>query len=299
MKFLKTWLKNLLERALVCPLFVHTEVLKRSTVKASEKNFHLIMPHRLNWKLTSSALRSFRKLSSKNHSFTLVVNFDEIPADWEGWQWTDLTIVRNTITPLGRLFRMAFNKENGSINNALAIDRGIKAEPDFRFAFIAHSDSAPLCADWDKYFFQALGENLVIGNVRDRTRVNAAHSSGTLFRQDEFLRRGGTVWPLYQFGRMVWDVSDGITMALHPPALGPVPMLENSLYNPELGSRLRENGGMLAEFVETGTIVSFDAKCTKPIFAHMGRGTPRSQKDPAFAKRPAVDLWAEMIDGIN
>ena len=104
------------------------------------------------------------------------------------------------------------------------------------------------------------------------------------------------MWPRYRFGQMVWDVSDGITLALNRKE-GLVPVLPNNLQSPELRDRL-EPYATLAKFAENGTNVSFDAGARIPVFAHMGRGPPRLQQDPFFAHKPPVEHWIEWIDSL-
>jgi len=295
---MKRWVKNRLERLLLCRAFVRREVVKSSSISGAPDTWQIIIPHRVNWPLTTAAVKAFARLSTGNFSITLVVNFDQIPNDWECLKIPNLTIVRNSSTSWGNTFRLLFNQENGSMGNALALETGLWANPDFQWAFIVHSDSAPLTRDWNSHFFGALGQGSVVGNMRDRIRVNAAHSSGTLFNQQEFLRRKGSVWPLYHWGAMVWDVSDGITMALHPPKKGPVPVLPNTLQEPELIPSLHKTMPLLAEFAESGTRVTFNAERTVPVFAHMGRGTPRSENAPSMAHKPAVERWIEWIDSL-
>jgi hypothetical protein len=295
---LKLWIKNRLERLMVTPLMVQSELLKQSTLPPEKKKLQIIVPHRLNWKLTSATIRAFDRLTSGDFGITLVVNFDEIPSDWEGWKIPNLTIVKNSFAPIGRLYRNIFSSENGSMFNALALAKGLEAEPEFEWAFVAHNDSAPLIRGWNEHFVTALRGGLVAGNFRDRTRVFAAHSSGTLFHQGEFLKRCGTVWPSYRFGVMVWDVSDGITLALQRKN-ELVPVLPNSLQSPELAAQLGQTFQVLRKFVENGTTLSFASDERTPVFAHMGRGTPRSQQDPFFQHKLPVDHWIEWIDTLN
>lgn len=295
----KTWLKNLLERLMVTPLMVKSRVLKRSNAGSAARHLQIIIPHRLNWHLTNATIRAFRRLTTCDFSITLVVNFDSVPADWEGWKVENLTVVQNEFSTFGKLYRAFFKSENGSMFNALALQKGLEAEPDFQWALVAHNDSAPLLRGWQEHFFRELGNGFVVGNLRDRIRVFAAHSSGTLFQQQEFLRRGGTVWPRYRFGVMKWDVSDGITLALHGDKDKLVPVLPNNLQNPKLGEALDPSFGMLKKFVENGTNLTFAQDGRTPVFAHMGRGTPRSQQDPFFKHKLPVDHWIEWIDSLR
>lgn len=292
---LKLWLKNRLERLMLTSPMVRSRILKRAQV--AKPFLQVIIPHRLNWSLTSATVRAFQRLTTCQLNITLVVNFDDVPADWEGWKMENLTIAQNKFTTIGRLYRKVFSSENGSMFNALALQKGLDANPGFEWAFVAHNDSAPLLRGWQEHFFQALEGGLVSGNLRDRFRVFAAHSSGTLFNQREFLRRQGTVWPGYRFGVMVWDVSDGITLALHDKQ-EPVPVLPNNLQQPELGARLDPSHTMLKKFVENGTNLTFARDGKTPVFAHMGRGTPRSLEDPFFKHKLPVDQWIEWIDSL-
>lgn len=295
---MRAWIKTFLQGLLVSRACLRTTVLKRGALPAGQRRLQVILPHRLNWPLTSAAIRAYLRLTTgERPGVTLVVNFDEVPQAWEGWQIPNLTIVRNEFSWLGKILRRVFRSENGSMFNALALHRGLGAEPGFDWAFIAHSDSAPLVRGWNEHFEAGLRGGLVCGNFRDAIRVHAAHSSGTLFRQSEFLRRGGSVWPKYRFGRMLWDVSDGITVALHPAASGPVPVLPNTLQEPELINRLE--GTSIGEFARGGSQVSFDTNRRVPVFAHMGRGTPRSQNDTKFAGLLPVDAWIKTIDSIS
>jgi len=296
---LKLWVKNRLERITLCGFMVQTEVLQKAILPPDRKFLQIIIPHRLNWKLTMATIRSFQRLTTCDFSITLVVNFDSFPENWEGWGQEQVTVVKNTFSPLGEMYRSIFRSENGSMFNALALDRGLRAEPDFQWAFVAHSDSAPLIRGWQDHFFGAKGSGMVIGNLRDPFRIFACHSSGTLFNQQEFQRRGGTVWPRYYFGEMQWDVSDGITKALHLDPSSPVPVLPNNLQKPEIGSNLDRSHGVLRNFVENGTNLTFALDEKTPVFAHMGRGTPRSKEDPFFQHKLPVDLWIEWIDSLQ
>jgi hypothetical protein len=96
---------------------------------------------------------------------------------------------------------------------------------------------------------------------------------------------------------MVLDVGDGLTLALHAPREEPVPVLPNSLQEPELKKKLLPAFPLLAQFADNGTHVSFGRE--GPVFAHMGRGTPRSQRDPGFAHKLPVDRWIEWVDSIR
>jgi hypothetical protein len=294
---LKLWLKNRLERMMLTRPMLRTRTLKRSAQTA--RQLHVVIPHRLNWNLTSATVRAFQRLTTCDFSITLVVNFDSVPKDWEGWKMENLTLVQNEFSALGNLYRALFRSENGSMFNALALHEGLRAEPDFEWAFIAHNDSAPLARGWQEHFFQARNGGLVSGNLRDRFRVFAAHSSGTLFNQREFQNRGGTVWPRYRFGEMQWDVSDGITLSLHDNKKSPVPVLPNNLQNPELGTQLDDSHSVLKKFVENGTNLTFAQDEKTPVFAHMGRGTPRSQQDPFFKHKLPVDFWIDWIDSLR
>ncbi len=294
---LKHWLKNRLERLMLAGPFVRTTILKRG-VFSGKRHLQIIIPHRANWRLTASTVHAFQRLTTGDFGITLVVNFDSMPVSWEPLSLENLTIVENQFSSLGKIYRYLFSSENGSMQNALGITKGIEAEPDFDWGFVAHNDSAPLCQGWNEYFFQALGTGLVIGNLRDSSRVFAAHASGTLFHQQEFRQRQGTVWPKFRFGEMVWDVGDGLTQALHTSEKTPVPVLPNSLQNPALKQQLEPANPTLAKFVNNGTHVSFDKEMRFPIFAHLGRGTPRSKQDPFFAHKLPVDQWIEWIDSI-
>ncbi len=295
----KLWLKNRLERVLLSWPFVAYEVLQKNSLAQPQKELQIIIPHRVNWRLTNSTVRAFQRLTTGNFGLTVVVNFDEVPEQWEGLHNPRLTLLRYRFTFLGQLLRLFFSSENGSMSNAMAIELGLKEEPDFRWALVAHNDSAPLRKGWNEQFFQALGSGLVIGNTRDTSRVCAAHAAGTLFDAHAFRKRGGTPWPIFRFGEMVQDVGDGISEALHPKNVGLVPVLPNTRQSPALISVLKKNYPLLAEFAHNGTQVSFAPDGETPIYAHMGRGTPRSQLDPSMAHKLPVDRWIEWIDSID
>ena len=295
---IKLWLKNRAERLMLWGPMVSSTVLQRSTLQPSRRHLQVIIPHRLNWSLTSATIRAFQRLTTGDFGITLVVNFDSVPANWEGRRMPNLTIVQNRFSALGRIYRRVFKSENGSMFNAFALAVGLESETDFEWAFIAHNDSAPLAKGWNEHFARALQGGLVAGNLRDPYRVFAAHSSGTLFQQQEFRRRGGSVWPGYRFGVMLWDVSDGITLALHK-SKDPVPVLPNNLQTPELGRKLGDRYATLSKFVENGTAVSFDEGEKVPVFAHMGRGTPRSQQDPIFSHKLPVERWIEWVETLS
>lgn len=290
------WLKNRLERLLLSSLMVQSRVLVRA--RPASRHLQIIIPHRFNWRLTSATVRAFSRLTTGEFGITVVVNFDEIPPDWDGWNLDNLTLVHNTFSPFGRLFRLIFRSENGSMSNALALSRGLEAEPGYEWAFMAHSDSAPLVRGWNELYFSALHGGLVLGNLRDRSRVFAAHASGTLFHQREFLKRGGSVWPRYRFGVMAWDVGDGVSMTLHDSG-GPVPVLPNNLQNPELSDRVHPSMTVLKMFVGNGTNLTFAEDGLTPLFAHMGRGTPRSQEDSSFRHKLPVDQWIDWIETLR
>ena len=288
----KLWLKNRLERLLLLRPFVVTEMVQRCGLPLQD--LQIVMPHRLNWPLTNAALLAFQRLTTGNFGITLVVNFDEIPANWAGKGDPRFTLVRNRCSVLGKLLRKLLKTENGSLNNAFAIETALKQEPGFRWAIVTHNDSAPLCRGWNQFFFAALGNGLVLGNLRDTTRVFAAHSSGTLFSAEEFRQRNGSAWPEFRFGELVRDVADGITLTLHPPGRGLVPVLPNTRQSPELAERLNSYP-LLRDFAENGTHVSFSADGKTPVFAHMGRGTPRSKADPGMAHKLPVEAWITML----
>ena len=71
---------------------------------------------------------------------------------------------------------------------------------------------------------------------------------------------------------MAWDVSDGVTLALHQSA-DRVPVLPNNLMTPELGKCLSHEFATLSKFVENGTAISFDV-C---------QAVPRSQREGSLA----------------
>ncbi len=294
----KVAVKNKLERVLVSKPFIASRLIHRA--ERSSNEFQIIIPHRLNWRLTAATVRAFQRLTEGEFIITLVVNFDSVPSDLAGLDIRKITIVKNEFTPLGSAYRNLFGSENGSMFNALALQVGLDAEPDFKWAFIAHNDSAPLIHGWQQHFYNALDGGLVCGNLRDRQRVFAAHSSGTLFNQREFLKRRGTVWPKYLFGKMLWDVSDGITVALHDKKNDrEVPVLPNNLQEPKLGHDLDSRHSILKKFIENGTNLSFSLDRKTPVFAHMGRGTPRSQQDPFFKHKLPVDYWIEYLDSLK
>jgi hypothetical protein len=295
----KLWLKNRLEKLILSPPFLTHDVLKRSALSADDRELQIIIPHRVNWRLTTSTIRAFDRLTTGKFGITLVVNFDPIPDNWEGFQNPRLTVVRNRFTTLGRLFSRIFSSENGSISNALGIELGLLEDPGFHWALVAHSDSAPLRRGWNEEFRQALGTGMLIGNTRDTSRVFAAHAAGTMFNAREYLKRGGCSWPTFRFGEMVQDVGDGITLALHPPGQGLAPVLPNTRQEPELIAALAARFPVLYGFAENGTQVSFAADRQTPIFAHMGRGTPRSKADPTMAHKLPVDSWIDWIDTLN
>jgi len=288
----KLWLKTSLERLLLSSACVTTELLQRG----GDHEFEIIIPHRVNWPLLNATLRAFDRLTTGNFGITVVVNFDEVPATWAGKGNPRVTLLRNRFTAFGALLRRVFSSENGSMSNALGIEQGLKAHPRIQWAFMAHSDSAPLVKGWNEIFFRAMGTGLIFGNTRDSIRMQAAHAAGTLFQAQEFFRRGGTVWPLYRFGEMIRDVGDGATLALHPELAGPVPVLENNRQQPALNARL---SGTIAEFAENGSHISFEPGSDIPIFAHLGRGTPRSRGESQMAQKLPVDHWIDYLETLR
>ncbi|MGZ3655144.1 MAG: hypothetical protein ACXVCS_06300 [Bdellovibrionota bacterium] len=290
----KLWLKNRLERIIFSSLSVNQEVLK----KAPPHELEIIIPHRTNWPLTTATVGAFERLTTGDFGITVVANVDEVPPGWSGLQNPRITLVRNRVTFFGRLFRLIFPSENGSMSNAIAIESGLRARPDARWAIVAHNDSAPLRRGWNENFFEALGSGLVIGSTRDEARVFAAHSAGTLFNAQEFRRRGGSPWPTFRFGQMVRDVGDGITEVLHDQSSGKVPVLPNNRQEPTLTKSLSAYP-LLNEFAENGTHVSFSADRKFPIYAHLGRGTPRSKADPSMAHKLPVDRWIELLNTLS
>jgi hypothetical protein len=287
---LKLWLRTALEKLLVCRLSVATDIIQWG----GDHELEIIIPHRLNWPLLNATVRAFDRLTSGDFGITVVVNFADLPDVWAGMNNPHVTLVRNRVTTFGKIFRTIFNSENGSLGNALGLERGLAAHTNPHWAFMAHSDSAPLVKGWNEIFFRAMGKGLVIGNIRDTFRVFAAHGSGTIFQAQEFRKRGGSVQPLYRFGKMIHDVGDGVTLALHSPGEGLVPVLPNNRQSPELSSRLK---GILGDFAQNGTHVSFDPESGAPIFAHMGRGTPRSEG--AMAQKLPVDYWIEYLETLR
>ena len=184
--------------------------------------------------------------------------------------------------------------EHGSLANAMAIQRGLDYFPEPVWAFMAHNDSAPLAPHWDDAFFDFLGDGKVVGNIRDKTRVQAAHSSGTLFHQQMFLARNGSVWPVIKGERIEIDVGDGISLCLHDAKSGLVPVLPNTLQDASLLDGIAQTLPELEPFMRTGTHVSLSA-AGKPVFGHLGRGTPRSEGSNMYSGRPAVELWADIV----
>lgn len=294
---LKVWIKNRLERLLVSPLCVSQETIQRATTPP--QRLQIIIPHRLNWPLTIASVGAFERFTTGDFGITVVVNFDTVPADWTGWKNPRITLVRNRLTLLGSIFRKIYKSQNGSMENALAIEIGLRQHPALEWAFIAHSDSAPLTKGWNEVFFSALGTGLVIGNTRDEARVFAAHAAGTLFHAGEFRRSGASPWPTFRFGKMIQDVGDGISETLHPKGRGLVPVLPNTRQTPELCRKLEQRFPLLYEFALAGTHVTFDAQGNMPVYAHLGRGTPRSEFHPSMKHKLPVEIWVDLVNSLT
>jgi hypothetical protein len=296
MPSLKVWIKNRLERFLVTPFCMASEIVQQPP--ESSRRLQIVIPHRSNWALTTACVGAFERLTTGEFGITVVVNFDSVPEDWVGWKDPSVTLICNRLTPLGRVLRRFHAAENGSMNNALAIDVALRANPHLEWALVAHNDSAPMTKGWNEFFFAALGDGLVIGNTRDQARVFAAHSAGALFSAAEFRRRNGSPWPTFRFGNMILDVGDGMTETLHPKENGLVPVLPNTRQSPELARKLEKRFPVLYEFALNGTHVSFDAASETPIFAHLGRGTPRSKGDLSLSHKLPVDIWIDLVNAL-
>ncbi len=294
----KDWVEDL---AVMRPLISRT--LLRQPKSVDPHALHIIVPHRANWKLTEACVRAYARLTSRPYQITVVCNFDQVPDAVLAWPIPQVAVIDHQITWVGRGLGKFFSKENGSKSNAIALDAAIRTFPDFEWAFMSHNDSAPLIKDWDQYFFSGIQGDRIIGNYRDKIRIHAAHASGTLFSQRDFVRSNGSMYPLIHQGDMKWDVGDRATVLLHgvmgvdtPKA---VPVLPNTLNDPDMTEKLDQVNPQLAALARNGSAISFDLSGKVPVFGHLGRGTPRSANQAAFSKLLPVDLWIDLLDRLE
>jgi len=223
-------------------------------------------------------------------------DFSEIPEELLKLQ--SVTLIEHRLDWLGSALRRIVGRQ-GSMENAIGIDSALQEHSEFEWAFMAHSDSAPLAFNWDDAYFEALGQGLIVGNYRDRIRIHAAHASGTLFSQRQFLRARGQMWPVFKRGQMILDVGDRATAILHDLRWGQVPVLPNTINDPKLISKIEARYPLLGEFAKTGSCIALDSAGQIPVFGHLGRGTPRNMKDPRFSQRPPVETWVQMISEVK
>jgi hypothetical protein len=273
-------------------------LLKRST-ESRRDAIHVIIPHCTNWRLTETAANAFLRLTRRPCSVTVVNNFDRMPESSPLFGVPNLSLLTYEHTLAGRALRLVHKKREGSWENAQALDGAIRHHPAFKWCMMAHSDSAPLARHWDDFFFAEMGSRRILGNVRDRIRIHAAHASGTLFDQEEWLKLNGSMRPIFRDGDMALDVGDQASVLLHDLSKEPVPVLPNTVNDPALIEALERKLPTLVEFARTGSCISFDPMAGAPIYGHMGRGTPRNLGDPNFKSRAPVDHWIELVDSIR
>lgn len=282
----------------------HREVAKQSSLVGRPETLHVIIPHCTNWTLTTAAANAFIRLTRRPVSVTVVNNFDETPVPSTLFAIPQVTLIRHRLTAIGKTLRKIIRTRQGSLENAIGLDSGLLQHPHFTWAFMAHSDSAPLIKNWDDFYFSGLSNGeLIIGNYRDRIRIHAAHASGTLFHQKTFFEKGGNMRPEFEGDTVKLDVGDRATLLLHDLSHTPVPVLPNTINRAELIDFLEKNhttfGVKLGEFARTGSCISFDCDAKIPVFGHLGRGTPRNLQDPKFKGRPSVDYWIDLINSVS
>lgn len=261
-----------------------------------EDFLHVLVPHKANWPLTLAAVKNYLRTTERPCLVTVVVNFTDEDGVRQLLELGRVNILVNRWSLLGRLVRFLYRRGNGSMENALAIQKAMDLYPGGHWFFMSHNDAAPLCRHWDKFFFDAMGEELVVGNSRDPIRIHAAHASGTLFDQQEFRKRGGSIWPVYKAGRMQLDVGDGVTVTLCPSGNAPR-ILPNTVDFPELRELL--HGGVLEKYAHSGSEIGFDRDRRIPVYCHVGRGTPRSLGDKDFEHKPKMEDWIRLSESIH
>jgi hypothetical protein len=279
--------------------FMRSSILKGGDKHYPKDALHIVIPYRTNWKLTEACIATFKKRTTRPHFITVVANFTEVPRDATAWSDPHVRILTHQLTQLAALLPSAMRLESGSKNNAMALDFAIQSFPKHDWVFMAHNDSAPLCQGWDDTYFHTMGKELIIGNYRDQTRIHAAHSSGTLFSQKKWLKEGLSLMPVYSKGDVLLDIGDRATERLFRAGPGKlVPILPNTLNDPSNIDVLEKTDPRFVPWAKSGSTISIDPVSKKPVFGHMGRGTPRSSGQSGSAtvsKRLPVDDWIDLI----
>ena len=161
----------------------------------------------------------------------------------------------------------------GSLANAEAIEIALKYCKS-KYIFLSHSDSAIL----SPLFFDSLNHYIsegyaLVGMLRDKLRIGALHSSGLLVKKSlinkvnispKYIRKMPKIWKKL----CIQDVCDSLTDYARKNALKYACF--NNTYNGYSLDSKKLNYKILS-LIDT-TI----SKEGEPIFAHLGRGTPKS-----------------------
>ena len=96
------------------------------------------------------------------------------------------------------------------------------------------------------------------------------------------------------------DVGDKATELLHKSEKDLVPVLPNSINQPELiDTVILKLNPAFSTLAKNGSAISVSKDYQKLVFGHMGRGTPRSENDPSFSHKMPIDIWIEQINSIQ
>lgn len=218
-----------------------------------------------------------------------------------------INIVFNKVTPLktNKVSHLSFysriknflsaksktaQMSDGSYANAIGLEIGVRLIPqDSELVFVMHNDCVALSPDWLPYLKSKLSDRVrAVGCNKDILRIQALHVSGILF--DFQLIKKLQIDFLPDLPRI--DVGDKITERLLAEGYE-VSACKNTYNDPSLIDRIRADHPLKTLSADRCLDDNFEV-----IYAHLGRGTPKSVGHYKVKGKLGSEDWVSVVTPI-